>query len=79
MNRKKGSFLIALLLMVGSGCMSAKSGKPTDSNSYRNEMQALHTAIEANFHDKKSGHYFVDLDPDKRETKFGHWREFSWF
>jgi len=79
MNRKKGSFLIALLLMVGSGCMSAKSGKPTDSNSYRNKMQALHTAIEANFHDKKSGHYFVDLDPDKRETKFGHWREFSWF
>lgn len=79
MNRKSGIFLIAAWMMVGAGCMSAKSSKQADSNYYRNEMQAMHKAIEANFHDKKSGHYFVDLDPEKRETKFGHWREFSWF
>jgi rhamnogalacturonyl hydrolase YesR len=52
--------------------------KDSKNNFYKNEMESLHTAIESNFHDSVSGYYFVDLDPAKRETKFGHKREYSW-
>ncbi|WP_232735196.1 glycoside hydrolase family 76 protein [Flavobacterium sp. 5] len=55
-----------------------KKNKNFKSDHYRTEMQNLHSAIENNFHDKVSGYYFVELDPTKRETKFGHKREYSW-
>ncbi|MBN2163486.1 MAG: galactose-1-epimerase [Pontiellaceae bacterium] len=45
---------------------------------YKTEMQNLYAVIESKFHDSESGYYFVELDPAKRETKFGHFREYSW-
>lgn len=77
MNRRKGFLILGVALIISSGFIIAE--KSDDTDYYRSEMQSLHSAIEGNFHDKKSGHYYVDLDPEKRETKFGHWREFSWF
>ena len=68
---KKSLILIALVIIF-SNC------SPIKKNHYKNEMQQLHTTIENNFHDNASGYYFVDLDPNKRETKFGHKREYSW-
>lgn len=79
MNRRKGSLIVVVLLIICSGFTLAKRSGNSDNNYYKGEMESLHSAIEDNFYDSKSGHYFVDLDPDKRETKFGYYREYSWF
>lgn len=79
MNRTKGCLILGVLLVMCSGFMLAERNDRPENNYYKTEMQHLHAAIEENFHSSKSGHYFVDLDPEERETKFGHWREFSWF
>lgn len=67
--------IIALLVLIAFACNTTKK---VDNNFYKNEMQSLQAAIEKNFHDSISGYYFVELNPDKRETKFGHKREYSW-
>ena len=72
--RRKSSLLLIVILIIFSGCLSMKS----DDDFYKSEMHNLHSAIETNFHDSISGYYFVELDPTKRETKFGHKREYSW-
>lgn len=69
--------LIAVVLLFSSFSVIKRKAN-SKNNFYKNEMEQLHSAIESNFHDKVSGHYFVDLDPAKRETKFGHYREYSW-
>lgn len=79
MNRRKGSLLLIALLTIFSSCTSEQKSDHSDNNYYKSEMYSLHSAIEEHFHDSESGYYFVDLDPQKRETKFGHWREYSWF
>ncbi len=78
MNRRKNSLLlIVLLVFFSSFVLEKKSDKPK-TDFYKSEMLDLHSAIETNFHDSISGYYHVELDPSKRETKFGHHREYSW-
>lgn len=79
MKRKKGGLGLVVVFIICSGFMLAERRDNVIKNEYRSEMQQLHAAVEAHFHDKESGHYFVELDPEKRETKFGHYREYSWF
>lgn len=67
-------FLLAVLAVL----LYAKKNNNSKSGFYKTEMQQLNAAIEKNFHDDASGYYFVELDPTKRETKFGHRREYSW-
>jgi rhamnogalacturonyl hydrolase YesR len=75
--RKKILILIAVVVLFSSFSL-IKRNATFKKNFYKKEMTSLHTAIENNFHDSISGYYFVDLDPAKRETKFGHRREYSW-
>jgi len=70
---KKHSLLLVLLLITISNLASAQTG-----GHYYKEMKALQAAIEKNFHDKKSGNYYVELDPAKRENKNGYLREYSY-
>ncbi|PXY46801.1 glycoside hydrolase family 76 protein [Flavobacterium hydrophilum] len=79
MNKRK-RFLVLIALGAGlfSGFSQAKKIAASENDFYKTEMNNLHSAIESNFHDNASGYYFVDLDPAKRETKFGHKREYSW-
>lgn len=78
MNKRKGSFVLIALTIVFSSFTIMTNDNNSKSDYYKTQMQQLHTAIESNFHDSVSGYYFVDLDPAKRETKFGHRREYSW-
>lgn len=78
MNTRKGSLLFIALVVLFSSFSALKRSANSKKNIYKTEMKNLHTAIESNFHDSVSGYYFVDLDPAKRETKFGHKREYSW-
>jgi rhamnogalacturonyl hydrolase YesR len=79
MNQRK---IIVVLIVLSTGIFSGfsqgKKNRNSKNNIYKTEMKNLHSAIESNFHDSVSGYYFVDLDPAKRETKFGHKREYSW-
>jgi len=78
MNKLQRSLILILTAAMLSGfAVITKEHKPK-KGFYKNEMKNLHTAIEGHFHDSVSGYYFVDLDPAKRETKFGHKREYSW-
>lgn len=78
MNTRKRSIIIIALVVLFSSFTVARRNANSKNNFYRSEMESLHSAIESNFHDSVSGYYFVDLDPSKRETKFGHKREYSW-
>jgi rhamnogalacturonyl hydrolase YesR len=78
MNKIKRSVILVLSVAIFSSFSFITKGDNSKNNFYRKEMKNLHAAIEANFHDGVSGYYFVDLDPAKRETKFGHKREYSW-
>lgn len=76
---KKSKILIFIAIVVLFSSFSlVKRSADFKSDFYKIEMNKLHEAIESNFHDSVSGYYFVDLDPAKRETKFGHKREYSW-
>lgn len=77
-NRKRVLILITLVAGAFSGFSQVKKNVSSKNEFYKTEMINLHSAIESNFHDSVSGYYFVDLDPAKRETKFGHKREYSW-
>ncbi len=77
MNMKK-TILAVLFFAVISNVLYAEKSDNTKSEYYKKEMQQLHAAIEKDFHDSTSGYYYVELDPQKRETKFGHLREYSW-
>lgn len=78
MNRRKSSLILIVLLVIFSSFILVKRSTSTKTDFYKSEMQDLHSAIETNFHDSISGYYFVELDPTKRETKFGYYREYSW-
>jgi len=78
MNKISKSIVLILTATMSSSFALSTRGDNPKSKYYKNEMKSLHTAIESNFHDSVSGYYFVDLDPAKRETKFGHKREYSW-
>lgn len=78
MNKISKSIVLILTATIFSSFAVSTRGDNPKSKYYKNEMKSLHTAIESNFHDSVSGYYFVDLDPAKRETKFGHKREYSW-
>ncbi len=78
MNKRKGSLLLFAAMVVLSSFALVKTNENLKSDFYKTEMEKLNVAIESNFHDSASGYYFVDLDPAKRETKFGHRREYSW-
>lgn len=78
MNKRKGSLLLFAAVVVLSSFALVKTNENKKSSFYKTEMEKLNAAIESNFHDSASGYYFVDLDPAKRETKFGHKREYSW-
>ena len=75
--RKRGIIIITAVVLFSSFAV-LKENRNSKNDFYKDEMEKLHTAIENNFHDSVSGYYFVDLDPAKRETKFGHKREYSW-
>ncbi|WP_214071752.1 glycoside hydrolase family 76 protein [Mucilaginibacter sp. dw_454] len=75
MNTQKRSLIFALLLTFVSGLVS--SAQAQDGHYYK-EMKSLQTAIETNFHDPKSGNYFVELDPAKREHKNGYIRDYTY-
>jgi len=72
---KKSSLLLVLLISVASDFASAQT---KTGGYYYKETKALQAAIEKNFHDKKSGEYFVELDPAKREVKNGYLREYTY-
>ncbi|WET02210.1 glycoside hydrolase family 76 protein [Flavobacterium sp. YJ01] len=78
MNKRKGSILLFAAIVLFSSFSFIKRSEKPKNDFYKKEMESLNVAIENNFHDKASGYYFVDLDPAKRETKFGHKREYSW-
>lgn len=78
MNKRKSVLVVVVLMVVLSSFILMKTKTNTQTDFYKSEMQSLHNSIENNFHDSSSGYYFVDLDPSKRETKFGHRREYSW-
>jgi rhamnogalacturonyl hydrolase YesR len=78
MNKRKESLILIAAVVLFSSFSVSKRSVSSKNNYYKTEMESLHTAIESNFHDSASGYYFVDLDPAKRETKFGHKREYSW-
>lgn len=78
MIKRKVSLMLLATVFIFSSFSLVKKSEDSKSNFYKKEMESLGTAIESNFHDKASGYYFVDLDPAKRETKFGHKREYSW-
>lgn len=78
MNRRKRILILIVSIVVLSSFTLVNKRGNAKNDYYKSEMQHLHTAIESNFHDSVSGYYFVDLDPTKRETKFGHKREYSW-
>ncbi len=68
----------AILFFVFIMALSCTTGS-NDSDVYKNEMEALLEVVQDNYYDTASGYYLVELDPEKRETKFGHKREYSWF
>jgi len=78
MNKRKRSILLFAAIVLFSSFSFIKRSEKSKNDFYKKEMESLNVAIESNFHDKASGYYFVDLDPAKRETKFGHKREYSW-
>lgn len=78
MNKIKRSVILIVAVVLFSGFSAVKRNANSKNNFYKREMESFHSAIENNFHDRVSGYYFVDLDPAKRETKFGHRREYSW-
>jgi len=78
MNKSKRILILVVVSVLFSSFSVVKRSANSKSNFYKSEMESLHSAIESNFHDNVSGYYFVDLDPAKRETKFGHKREYSW-
>lgn len=78
MNKINRSILLIAATALLSSFVVIRKSDNSKNNFYKSEMENLHSAIENNFHDKVSGYYFVDLDPAKRETKFGHKREYSW-
>lgn len=75
MNTLKKSILFILSLTFTAGLASAQT---KTGGHYYKEMKSLQAAIEQNFHDKKSGEYFVELDPAKRENKNGYLREYTY-
>lgn len=75
MNTQKHSLLLVLLLTFVYGTVSAQT---KTGGYYYKEMKSLQAAIEKNFHDTKSGNYFVELDPAKRENKNGYLREYTY-
>ncbi|MDB5157823.1 MAG: glycoside hydrolase family 76 [Mucilaginibacter sp.] len=73
---KKNCLLLVLLLTIFSGSIFAQGVKK--NGHYYKEMKSLQAAIEKNFHDPKSGNYYVELDPAKRENKNGYLREYTY-
>lgn len=78
MNKLNRSILLIVAAALFSSFVVIRKSDNSKNTYYKGEMEKLRTAIESNFHDSVSGYYFVDLDPAKRETKFGHKREYSW-
>ena len=78
MNKINRNIVLIVAVALFSSFAVIRRSDNSKNNYYKSEMEKLHTAIENNFHDSVSGYYFVDLDPAKRETKFGHKREYSW-
>lgn len=74
----KITFLLFITLIVLTANLSAQKNIKNGNDFYKKEMHLFHSSIEKNFYDKASGYYFVELDPAKRETKFGFKREYSW-
>jgi rhamnogalacturonyl hydrolase YesR len=70
---KKGILLIVIITALS--CIT----ETNKSDVYKNEMESLLKVVQDNYYDSASGYYFVELVPEKRETKFGHKREYSWF
>ena len=78
MNKKKSILIVVVLLVIFSSFILVKTRANTKTDFYKSEIHSLNTSIKNNFYDSNSGYYFVELDSAKRETKFGHRREYSW-
>lgn len=76
MNINKKTLLIAFCLTIYSGYLCAQ--KKTADGFYKKELKSLQSAIDKNFHDKKSGYYFVVVDSAERETKNGYLRAYTY-
>ena len=74
----KNSFLLAFFLLSFSTLLLAEKSVKTKKDYYKKEMKSQQVAIQKNFYDLTSGYYFVELDPSKRETKHGYFRNYTY-
>jgi len=71
-------YVSLLLCCLVSMPAVAQETNTASTGFYRQEMKSLHAAIQTNFYDEDSGYYFVVVDPEQRETKEGHLREYAY-
>ena len=74
----KNSLLLALFLLSVSTSLLAGKNDKTKSDFYKKAMKSQQIAIQKNFYDNASGYYFVELEPSKRETKHGYFRNYTY-
>ena len=74
----KNSFLLAFFFLSFSTLLLAEKSVKTNKDFYKKEMKSQQVAIQKNFYDLTSGYYFVELDPSKRETKHGYFRNYTY-
>ena len=74
----KNSLLLALFLLSVSTSLLAGKNDKTKNDFYKKAMKSQQIAIQKNFYDNASGYYFVELEPSKRETKHGYFRNYTY-
>ena len=74
----KNSFLLAFFLLSFSTLLLAEKSVKTKKDYYKKEMKSQQIAIQKHFYDHASGYYFVELEPSKRETKHGYFRNYTY-
>ena len=74
----KNSFLLALFLLSFPSFLLAGKIDKTKNDYYKKAMKTQQVAIQKNFYDNASGYYFVELEPSKRETKNGYFRNYTY-
>ena len=74
----KNSFILAFFLLSFSTLLLAEKSVKTKKNYYKKEMKSQQIAIQKHFYDHASGYYFVELEPSKRETKHGYFRNYTY-
>jgi len=74
----KNCLLLALFLLSFQSFLLAAKNDKTKNDFYKKAMKSQQVAIQKNYYDNASGYYYVELEPSKRETKNGYFRNYTY-